>query len=437
MADGNEDKHAARYIKKAVLALGQLQLPLNHERWLLSYGERNETSDTFEDPESSGWVWPLSNGRSGSLLNSLVVNDFLTKMDLKDAYLTLPIHQRHQKYLHFRWRGKLYQFPVLPFSLSSLPDYSLMKVLMTFLRRQTFKSVLYFRDICLVSIRSGSSKDPGDSMASCAPRIHHTLGEVFGKSTSKRGFIVDTVNLLVILPQVKVDRIISLSTDLIECKGCALWTLASLLCKLQNASTAILPALLHYRMMQMAKTRALARVQQIYAAYLILPELTLWELLTIQRWWIQNLPTWNGKSFLKPDLDIVITSDDSLLGWVVKCLGQITQVRWFQIEMLQHSNVLVLRVAELALKSFKDLWKDSHVQLRLDNMTVVKMCSSQSQRCLVLTKETWEFVLLHGSIFQANRTPWEHIPGKQNTIVDFQSRIFKVNSNWKLCPQVS
>ena len=57
----------------------------------------------------------------GSLLNSLVVNDFQTKMDLKDAYFTLQIHQRHQKYFHFRWRGKLYQFLVLPFSLSSAP----------------------------------------------------------------------------------------------------------------------------------------------------------------------------------------------------------------------------------------------------------------------------------------------------------------------------
>ena len=39
VADDKDDKEAVKFIKKAVLALGQLQLSLNHERRLLSYGE--------------------------------------------------------------------------------------------------------------------------------------------------------------------------------------------------------------------------------------------------------------------------------------------------------------------------------------------------------------------------------------------------------------
>ena len=247
------------------------------------------------------------------------------------------------------------------------------------------------------------------------------------------GFIVDTLNLLVILTQMKVDKIISICTDLLEHKGCALRTLASLIGKLQNASTAILPVPLHFRLMQMANIRALAKEQQNYAANLILPESALSEL----RWWVRNLSTWNGKSFLNPDpeLDIVITSDASLLGWGAEGLGQTTQGRWSQTEMLQHINVLELRAAELALKSFKDLWEGSRVRLRLDNTTavsqIVKMGSPRSKRCLVVTKEIWEFVLLHGSMITA-----QHIPGKLNTIADSESQIFKDNSNWKLCPQV-
>ena len=39
LADDKDDKETVKYIKKAVLGLGQLQVSLNHERRVLSYGE--------------------------------------------------------------------------------------------------------------------------------------------------------------------------------------------------------------------------------------------------------------------------------------------------------------------------------------------------------------------------------------------------------------
>ena len=46
---------------------------------------------------------------------------FMTSIDLKDAYYSIPIAFEHQKYLKFIWRDKLYCFTCLPMGLSSSP----------------------------------------------------------------------------------------------------------------------------------------------------------------------------------------------------------------------------------------------------------------------------------------------------------------------------
>ena len=47
--------------------------------------------------------------------------DWMIKMDLKDAYLQVPIHREDQHLLQFQWNGKIFQFQCLPFGLTSAP----------------------------------------------------------------------------------------------------------------------------------------------------------------------------------------------------------------------------------------------------------------------------------------------------------------------------
>jgi hypothetical protein len=57
-----------------------------------------------------------------SMLKHLVKQgDWFVKIDLMDAYLTVPIHPTHQRFLQLEWRNSLYQFTCLPFGLSSAP----------------------------------------------------------------------------------------------------------------------------------------------------------------------------------------------------------------------------------------------------------------------------------------------------------------------------
>ncbi|XP_028416245.1 uncharacterized protein LOC114540170 [Dendronephthya gigantea] len=55
------------------------------------------------------------------LRDLLKKDDFLVKIDLKDAYLTVPICKNHQKYLRFLWKGTMMEFRCLPFGLATAP----------------------------------------------------------------------------------------------------------------------------------------------------------------------------------------------------------------------------------------------------------------------------------------------------------------------------
>ena len=48
-------------------------------------------------------------------------DDWMVKLDLKDAYFAVPIHLADRKYLTFQFRSTIYQFECLPFGLSSAP----------------------------------------------------------------------------------------------------------------------------------------------------------------------------------------------------------------------------------------------------------------------------------------------------------------------------
>ena len=73
------------------------------------------TLNTFLNTESFKMETPET------IRTSLQLEEWVTSIDLKDAYFHIPIHSKSRKYMRFYIQGQSYQFKALPFRLSTAP----------------------------------------------------------------------------------------------------------------------------------------------------------------------------------------------------------------------------------------------------------------------------------------------------------------------------
>ena len=87
------------------------------------------------------------------LKDFLKPNFFMFKLDLSDAYYSIPIDKHSRRYLQFIFKGKLYQFKVLVFGLNTAPRIfsKCMKPVVAFIRSKGIMIIIYLDDILLAA----------------------------------------------------------------------------------------------------------------------------------------------------------------------------------------------------------------------------------------------------------------------------------------------
>ena len=78
--------------------------------------------------------------------------DWMTRINIKDAYFAIPIYPQHQRFLRFQWKGKCFQFTCLSFGLVSAPRVftKLLRSVVGFLRSRGMRCVVYIDDLLLL-----------------------------------------------------------------------------------------------------------------------------------------------------------------------------------------------------------------------------------------------------------------------------------------------
>ena len=141
-------------------------------------------------------------------------DDYLVKVDLKDAYLTVPIWEKHQKYLRFLWRDSLLEFACLPFGLASAPRVftKLLKPVLSVLRQRGIRLIAYLDDFLIMA----ESKQLALQHAATTLNILEGLGFVINYQKSLLipsqqieflGYMVNSVSMSLSLPKDKLKKV--------------------------------------------------------------------------------------------------------------------------------------------------------------------------------------------------------------------------------------
>jgi len=361
-------------------------------------------------------------------------NDFMVKLDLKDAYFTLPLGPGSQKLVAFEWRGNVFEFQVLCFGLAPAPRLftKVLKVPLGILRKLGMRIIAYLDDFLLLGQSLEDILTARDSMV----HLLENLGFMINLEKSiltpcKRleflGVIVDSNSMSLCLPEGKAQSLTALCQKSMSRKSLSTQELASLVGRLVATMPAVSHTMIQIRYLQRC-LRSSLQVNRSYQTVVTLSDEAILEL----KWWSVNLSLLQGKPLTSLPPDMIIQSDAAKTGgWGAHCQGWKTGGQWTKSEDQMHINVQELLAAHLAIQTFTK-WKPvKSIHLQIDNQVALAYITNQggtkSLDLLNRAKELWDYLRLKGISLSA-----EWLPTDLNVEADAESRNVEDSSEWKL-----
>ncbi|KAI9551258.1 reverse transcriptase [Daphnia sinensis] len=396
--------------------------------------DRGFVSGFFVISKSSGGLRPIANLKHlnqflvyrkfkmegiANLKELILGGEWFTKIDLKDAYFSIPVNAHHQPFLQILFEGQIFQFTCLPFGLASAPwaFTKVLKPVVSFLRGKGVKLIVYLDDFLIIS--SGKIQAERDFLFTV--ELLEAVGFVINRAKSSGvpsqsreflGLVVDSRSLTLSLKKDKVEKMVGSCRKMLSLDKVSLWDLSSLIGNFSWAISAVPFAQAHYRSLQ-HRFLVESRLSDLSAKILLDIESK------------SDLACSDGFS------DITIFADASLIGWGAVCDKSTAQGPWTLEEKPLHINHLELLAALYALQCFTARATRASVLIYSDNSTAVayiNRCGGTWSRSLSATAKSivdW-CEPRHLSLKAV------HLAGNRNMVADYQSRVFLDRSDWKL-----
>jgi len=377
-----------------------------------------------------------------SIREAILPGEWAVSIDLKDAYLHIPMHPSSRKYLRFQFEGKAYQFRVLPFGISTAPFLfsKLMVVVAAAVRKLGSPVIQYFDDWLLHQLCRNALL----SNLRASWRTIQELGLIPNKDKSDLvpsqtftyvGMYFRTALGLVSVPPPRIDAILVIVQAVLPQKGLTARSFLSLLGVLNAAADLVPLGRLHMRPLQMYLLSQWRPIRDpLDTVVPILPTV-----LPHLRWWLNRERLSVGVPISLPDPSVTLLTDASLTGWGahLEPIGLLFQGIWTSTEQQLHINNLELKAVFLAIQRSLPQVRGLCVMVASDNSTVVSYIRRQGgTHSISLCAETRDLLLWCAKHQVTLRS--KHIPGRLNVLADYLSRGRSATlSEWSLHPTVA
>ena len=256
------------------------------------------------------------------VLTLVTKNCFMAKIDLKDAYYSVPVSPDFQKYLKFEFDGQLYKFVCFPNGLGPCPRKftKIGKVPLSVLRTDGVSVSGYIDDFFTKAGDFDSCVQSVEKMVS----MFMTLGFVIHPEKSQLvpsqrleflGFVIDSTTMTISLNDRKRKNLKKLVNQALSIKCPSIRFIAKVIGTLVSVFPASKYGPLHYRNLDNDKTVALQHSFGKFDSPMTLSVNSKHELL----WWRNNIDS-VFNHIATPPIKFKMHCDASNTGWGVKFL---------------------------------------------------------------------------------------------------------------------
>jgi hypothetical protein len=373
-----------------------------------------------------------------SVLRCPIKNKWAASLDLKDAYLHVPILPADQRWLRFQVQGQTFEFVCLPFGLSTAPRvFTLMvRAVVAYLRRRGVNLCTYLDDWLVY----------GETRLSTLNHLRLVVREV-----QRLGFVINGPKSSFIPTQLPL--YLGAQLDLV--KGRAVPSpqrrsnLVACARVLKDAVTA--PVIVWLKVLGLMASmvdlvplcRFHMRPTQIHLLAYYKPltdplskQVPLSDIIRAElSWWVNPANLSVGTEFPVPPFTHVVTTDASKTGWGGHWRDRQASGTWSSSEATAHINLLELWGVTLTLQAFREDLFGQRVVVQSDNSTVVSYINreggTRSPTLCLHTRKLLLWCQAQGVVLKAI-----HIPGKTNILADELSRGW-TPTEWSLAPHIA
>lgn len=347
----------------------------------------------------------------------------MCSIDLQDAYHVIPIELKHRKYLRFVFEDKLFQYTCVPFGLATAPRLftKLLRPVAAKLRGDGYTSNFYLDDILLIE----RDHDKCVRSRDITVQLLCSLGFLINMDKCQLepinrieylGFVFDSIEMLVRLPDRKREKIYKLTNDQLGLEFSCIQDIAVLVGSYVSASPAVKYGILYTRNLEHEKSKALKCSNNDFSAGMTLSQKAKSELI----WWKENI--WKSFNEIRNDrYDICITTDSSLSGWGAHVGSTVTRGFWSYSERQLHISTLELIAVYNGLSSLLNGCKDKQILVRVDNTTALAYINRYGG-CRSMGNHEWAKVIWKWCEARNNFIFASYISSKENVIADRASR---------------